>query len=86
MDESVKDQATFVVEELGLDLPTAMRMFAKQIATTRSIPLSLSLENIDPFYSESNMKVLRESIAELNDPASPKIVKTMAELEAMADE
>ena len=62
MDESVKDQATAVVEELGLDLPTAIRMFAKQIATTRSIPLSLSLVDTDPFYSQVNQEVLRESV------------------------
>jgi len=61
MDESVKDQATAVVEALGLDLPTAIRMFAKQIATTRSVPLSLSLEDSDT--GDGYLRKLEASIA-----------------------
>jgi len=61
MDENVKNQATLVVEELGFDLPTAIRMFAKQIATTRSVPLSLSLEDTDS--GEAYLRKLKSSIA-----------------------
>jgi hypothetical protein len=32
------------------------------------------------------MKALRESVSQFGDPNSPKIVKTMEELEALADE
>lgn len=38
----------------------------------------------DPFYSESNMKFLEESAAAYK--AGKVVVKTMDELEAMADE
>jgi len=40
--------------------------------------------SIDPFYSESNMKALSKSIKELEQ--GKVVVKSMAELEAMADE
>jgi len=40
----------------------------------------------DLFYSEANMKHLRKAIAEFDNPNTPKIIKTMEELEAMADE
>ena len=61
MDESVKEQATSVVETLGLDLPTAIRMFTKQIALTRSVPLSLSLD--EGLVGESYHRKLDASIA-----------------------
>jgi len=61
MDDDVKSQAASVVEALGLDLPTAIRMFAKQIATTRSVPLSLTLEDTDS--GEGYLRKLRDSIA-----------------------
>jgi len=61
MDEAVKQQATSVVEALGFDLPTAIRMFAKQIAVTRQVPLTLSLD--DNLSGESYRKKLDASIA-----------------------
>ena len=38
----------------------------------------------DPFYSESNMKALQESVRQAKE--GKVIVKTMEELERMADE
>ena len=61
MDDEVKSQATSVVEALGLDLPTAIRMFTKQIATTRTVPLSLTLEDTDS--GGGYLRKLRDSIA-----------------------
>ena len=42
MDSKLKRQFTEVLEEIGLDAPTAVRMFAVQTVKTRSVPLSLS--------------------------------------------
>jgi addiction module RelB/DinJ family antitoxin len=61
MDESVKEEATAVVESLGLDLPTAIRMFTKQIADTRTVPLSLTLN--EGLVGESYRQKLDASIA-----------------------
>jgi len=43
MDSELKRQFTEVVEELGLDAPTVVRMLAVQTVRTRSVPLSLSI-------------------------------------------
>jgi DNA-damage-inducible protein J len=64
IDESVKEQATSVVEALGLDLPTAIRMFAKQIAVTHRVPLSLSLDTSD--YGEGYRHKIDAAIAAAN--------------------
>ncbi|MBR3224411.1 MAG: type II toxin-antitoxin system RelB/DinJ family antitoxin [Atopobiaceae bacterium] len=38
MDESLRADATSVAEQLGLDLPTAIRMFLKKMVAERAIP------------------------------------------------
>jgi len=43
MDSELKQQFTQVVESLGLDAPTVVRMLAKQTVQNRAIPLSLSI-------------------------------------------
>ena len=52
-----------VCAELGIDLTTAFTMLAKTMVREHRVPFEVS---IDPFYSESNLKHLREGIAELN--------------------
>ena len=42
LDDGDKKEATAIVEELGLDLPTVTRAFYKQIIRERRIPLDLS--------------------------------------------
>ncbi len=37
----LRDQADAVLAEMGLDLPTAVRLYLKKIVQTRSIPFSL---------------------------------------------
>ena len=44
MDNELKQQFTQIVESLGLDAPTVVRMLAKQTVQNRAIPLSLSLD------------------------------------------
>jgi DNA-damage-inducible protein J len=83
MDDQLKKQAEWYCNEFGMSLSTAVTVFARAVVRERRIPFEIST-NTDPFFSESNMKHLREAIAEFNDPDSPKIVKSMEELEAMA--
>ena len=47
MDHELKKEFIEVVESLGLDAPTAVRMFATQTVKTRAIPLSLSAKSLD---------------------------------------
>jgi addiction module RelB/DinJ family antitoxin len=42
IDHDLKESFTEVVESLGLDAPTAVRMFAKQTVQTHALPLTLS--------------------------------------------
>ncbi|MCI8393413.1 MAG: type II toxin-antitoxin system antitoxin, RelB/DinJ family, partial [Clostridia bacterium] len=70
-----------VCDELGMTVTTALNIFIKKMTREKRIPFDVS---IDPFYSKSNMKVINESIKELED--GKVIVKTLEELEAMENE
>ena len=43
MEESLRAEATSIAEQLGLDLPTAIRVFLKKMVAERAVPFSLSL-------------------------------------------
>lgn len=78
MDEKLKKDMEKVCEELGMSMTTAFTIFAKKMTREHRIPFEVSC---DPFYSESNMAALRESIAQLQ--AGKVVYKTIEELEAM---
>ena len=81
IDETTKKQMEQICNELGITMSTAFNIFAKKMIREKRIPFDVS---IDPFYSESNMKAIDESIKQL---AKGKVVrKTLEELEEMADE
>ncbi len=81
IDETTKKQMEQICNELGITMSTAFNIFAKKMIREKRIPFDLS---IDPFYSESNMKAIDESIKQLEEG---KVVrKTMRELEAMENE
>lgn len=63
IDSELKKEMEAVCAELGIDLTTAFMMFAKKMVREQRIPFEVS---IDPFYSESNLKHLREGVEELN--------------------
>lgn len=83
MDDNLKKQTETILDELGLNMTTAMTMFAKAIVRERRLPLDLS---IDPFYSTFNQAILNRSIAEYEAGKTGVVQKSMAELEAIADE
>lgn len=62
MDEHLKKQAETLFEDMGLNMTTAITMFTKAVIRQNKIPFEISA---DPFYSESNMKVLEQRIADL---------------------
>jgi DNA-damage-inducible protein J len=59
IDDALKEKADTLFDELGLNMTTAFTMFVKAAIRHNGIPFDIS---IDPFYSEKNMTVLRESI------------------------
>ena len=82
MDENLKKQAEMLFQELGLNMTTAMTIFAKTAVRQRKIPFEIAA---DPFWCEANQARLREAIADLN-AGKGLIYKTMEELEAMENE
>ena len=81
MDAQVKTEMEKVCNDLGMNMSTAFNIYAKKIAREHRIPFELTT---DPFYSESNMAVLRESIRQLE--RGETVTKTIDELEAMEHE
>jgi len=39
--QSLRDEAEVILDSMGLDLPTAVRLYLKKVTQTRSIPFSL---------------------------------------------
>jgi DNA-damage-inducible protein J len=64
VDDKTKQVATDVLDNLGLDVSTAVRMFLRQVVIRGTMPIELIQ---DPFYSEANQAALRASIKQLND-------------------
>ena len=83
MDDTLKKQTEAVLSELGLNMTTAMTMFAKTIVRERRLPLDLS---VDPFYSATNQARLRRTIDEYESGRSVPIKKSAEELERMSED
>lgn len=62
MDEKLKKQAEILFEDMGLNMTTAITMFAKAVVRQNKIPFEISA---DPFYSEENQRHLQKAIADL---------------------
>ena len=46
VDEKLKEDVTMIYEELGMDLPTAIRIFLKRSVQEKGIPFSMKLTDI----------------------------------------
>lgn len=81
MDEDLKKSFDYVCNELGLNMSTAITIFAKKVSREHRIPFEVSF---DPFYSDSNLIALADSKKQLE--SGKVVVKTIEELEAMENE
>lgn len=81
MDADLKREFDKVCNDLGLTMTTAVTILAKKMTREKRIPFEVSM---DPFYSESNLAALDHSIQQLKK--GKVVIKTMEELEAMANE
>ena len=61
-EENLKKQVETLFDEMGLNMTTAITIFAKAVVHQRKIPFEVSA---DPFYSETNQAHLRKAIADL---------------------
>ena len=81
MDEKLKKDFDAICNELGFTMSTAVTMLAKKMVRENRVPFEVSF---DPFYSDSNMKALGESVEQMK--SGKTVTKTIEELEALADE
>lgn len=78
MDKELKDRAERLFGEMGMSMTTAFNIFVRQTLRQGKIPFEIS---VDPFFSDSNMRALRQSVQEAD--SGRFVVKTMDELRAM---
>ena len=87
MDKEIKEQADVLFCNLGFNLTTAVNAFVRQAIRDQAIPFQISArtaeEKYDEYFNPRNMQILMASIADLK--AGKGVVRTMAELEAMAE-
>ena len=88
IEDDVKRDAEILFNKLGFSISGAINVFFRQAIRDQAIPFHIkdktAEEKYNEYFNEYNMKILAESIAELN--AGKGIVKTLAELEAMENE
>ena len=65
IDEDSKRDFDNFCSNVGLNASVTINMFIKTVLRKRKIPFEITDET-DPFYSESNMKALLNSIAQLD--------------------
>ena len=83
MDDTLKRQTEAVLDQLGLNMTTAMTMFAKTIVREQRLPLDL---RIDPFYAPANQARLKQTIQRYESGEAVPIKKSVEELERMAED
>lgn len=65
IDEKLKSDADIVFENLGLDAPTAIRLFLKKVVVSKSIPFELKIPQTENgFTPDFEEAVLRASADE----------------------
>ena len=63
MDEELKRNMEQTCQELGMNMTTAITIFAKKMTREKRITFEVS---VDPFYKERNMEHLRRGVEALN--------------------
>jgi DNA-damage-inducible protein J len=64
VDPDLKAEAEQLFSDIGLDMPTAVRLFLKQSIINNGIPIALER---DPFYSGSNQAHLAKVARDLRE-------------------
>ena len=83
MEDNVKDELDKMLESMGMNIATFYNIYTLRSLRDRKIPFDITAAE-DPFYSESNMRHLLKSREQIKK--GKIVVKTLEELEAMANE
>lgn len=78
IDSDLKKSVEDVCSELGINLTTAITIFAKKVSREKRIPFDVS---VDPFYSEKNINYLKSIVSDIEVGKAKLVVKTAEELE-----
>lgn len=81
MDKEVKKEMEEICKELGINMSTAINIFARKVSREKRIPFEVS---IDPFYSEKNQARLEKAMEELSEGKNI-IYKSLEELEKLEE-
>ena len=79
MDKNIKQTAEVLFKSMGLNMTTAINLFAVAVVQQQKIPFEILA---DPFYSAPNQARLKKSILRLN-AGEGLIEKTLEELKSM---
>ena len=84
LDKTLKEEAEIIFDNLGVDAPTAIRMFFKKVVATRSIPFRVE-ETHYTFTKEDETEIL-QTAEESYDPANTvAVTKTPQETQQFLD-
>ena len=83
VDDSLKDKAAVVFENLGIDTSTAVRMFLKRAVMENGIPFRMTLPK-EPYNAERGFRAMMEisEDSERNGMADLSLDEINAEIEA----
>lgn len=82
MDDDLEARTEAVLDSIGMRMTTAVTVFAKALVRTDVFPFSVTA---GPFYAPANQARLRAA-KEYVGADRPLVTKSMAELDAMADD
>ena len=66
MDEQLKRNVEEICQRMGMNLTTALTICCKKIEQERRIPFDITADP-DPFYSESNIRQLKQRLDAIKD-------------------
>ena len=73
VDEDLKNEATSIFEQLGLDLPTAFRIFLKKSIEERGIPFNMKIST-----EKKNLKQAEKILKKANKEAKKNGLQDMS--------
>ena len=65
IDKDLKVKVNAVLDDIGLDTTTAVRMFFKEIVRTKSLPFTPTAS--DPFYNQANIEHLKKALDDVRN-------------------
>ena len=81
MDEQLKKNVEEICQKMGMSLTTALTVFCRKVEQELKIPFEITAEAEDPFYSESNMRYLRQKLADIESGRAKLVEHDLIEVD-----